>query len=548
MARYTTVLLFLLICCEAVTSAEIAYLGARPARSESLEAVVNRLSENGVDWAAVCDSVVLRLQADGYVDASAQWRENRIEIAAGPLYVLQRLVVDDTLAISSRSYPFTEAGYHDLAATALQRLGARGHYFARLVPDSVVTRDAEVTVYVHGVPGPNVTIARCIFSGLRRSKSSVLQRYVSVREGDTLTEDVVRRAETQADAIPFVNHVPPAVIRPLPGYTEADIELRFTEKRQVEVFGGLGYISEEPSYMVWNLDLRLTNLFGDGRSISLASERFDRKRQRLDLAYGQPLFLAGIGYLDAKVATRDFRDDFYEFTASGRYALTIMPGSSAALGLGWKRVDPPSSTGAAGYVAYSLEFSVSRSTLDNVLNPESGFRGSASLAYAHRRYRNDAGAVSGRRSVFNETHSRLSLAVWSRLSGWLIGHAAIIYSGIETGEVQPPLSELILVGGPGTLRGYRNGQFAVQRTAYGTLEPHVRFSQGYAFVFCDAAYLNRRLAHDAGGSTTEELFRAGYGVGLALDDGIRSVRLSFAWGEDAKFSQPRLSVEFTSDL
>jgi outer membrane protein assembly factor BamA len=543
-----TILLLSLICCCSARAVEITYSGTRPGRAESLDAVIANLLATGVDRAVVCDSAVSRLQSDGYVEATVQWQNDSLKIVAGPRYTLEKLVIEDTLEVESGSSPLTEATWRDLASLALQQLGDRGNYFARLEPDSILVRGTAATVYAHVVPGPTVTIAKRVLSGLKRSRPSMMKRYLTVQEGDTLTDEALRLTEIQASTIPFVQFVPPIIVLPLPGYTEADIELAFREKRQVEVSGGAGYISEEPSYLVWNLDLRLANLFGDGRSASLLSERLDRKRQRLDLAYGQPLFFAGVGYLDVNVATRDFRDDFSEFSASGRYGLRVMSGGSVGLGLGWKRVEPSNTLLATGYSAYSVQFDISQSVVDNPRNPASGFRVSASVAYVYRRYRDNTGLATPEQSAFNETRSRLSLAGWAPVTGWLVGHTAVTYSGIETGEVEPPLSELILVGGPGTLRGYRNGQFAAQRAVCGTLEPHLRFGQGYAFIFSDAAYINRRLAESGGGSKTEELYRAGYGAGMALDDGRRSVRLSLGWGQEARFNQPRLSVEFSSDL
>ena len=121
------------------------------------------------------------------------------------------------------------------------------------------------------------------------------------------------------------------------------------------------------------------------------------------------------------------------------------------------------------------------------------------------------------------------------------------YRGLETGETEPPLSELYLIGGPGTLRGFRNDRFVAQRTAFASVEPRLRFRTAYLFLFYDGAYLNRRTVADSGTVTNED-YRYGYGLGLAVADANRSVKLSLGWNEETGFDQPRLSIELQSDL
>ena len=121
------------------------------------------------------------------------------------------------------------------------------------------------------------------------------------------------------------------------------------------------------------------------------------------------------------------------------------------------------------------------------------------------------------------------------------------YAGLESPDLSLPLSELQLIGGPPTLRGYRNEQFAGKRAAWGTFEPRFRYSSGYLFLFYDAAYLNRQNTSLREGVSTE-IYRDSFGFGLSVVDQNRSVRLSIGWNGRDKDSQPRLSVELSTDL
>jgi len=43
-------------------------------------------------------------------------------------------------------------------------------------------------------------------------------------------------------------------------------------------------------------------------------------------------------------------------------------------------------------------------------------------------------------------------------------------------------------------------------------------------------------------------FRRGYGFGVKLSSGARQLRVEFSWGDDSKFSEPRLGVSLTGQF
>jgi outer membrane protein assembly factor BamA len=368
---------------------------------------------------------------------------------------------------------------------------------------------------------------------------------LAVENGDTLTEENLERAEAAASVIPYVGFLPPVKVLPNAGYTSADLEYRFMEKRRFSVNGGGGYIPDGDAGLVWNGRATLRNLAGAGREVQVSSERRETGRQALQVDYGQPLFLFGVGYVKLGVATRDYRDEFYEFDLKGRYDASLSVNTAVGLGLGWKRVEP--STSLSGFSRLTVGLSLRRESPDRRPNPVSGYVLGWSLDFAHREYSGGGSSQTHERRAYNETRISVTLERYMRLVGPLCGCLKVNYAGLETAEELPPLSELALLGGPGSIRGYRNEQFTAQRAAYGSIEPRVRFNQGYFFVFYDAAYINRPVSvQDV--VVTEELFRYGFGVGLNLHDRDRSLTLSLGWSEDVAFDEPRLSIELSYDL
>jgi outer membrane protein assembly factor BamA len=503
-------------------AAEIRYDGRRPVSHSSLEQRFARWQRLSIEEPALRDSVMAWLEADGYLDASASYAKGTLTIVAGEQSTLERIDISDSDGPAHEvGKPFTQENLEAAIDEVLQQAYKRGHFFSRVTITDIARDGSRVTVTARLNEGPRVKVA-----------------------GDSLTTAGLEEAEDEALAIHFVRFRPPARVLPRPGYAEADIEFEFDELRQFQLFGGLGYVPDDPTGLVWNLDLKLRNLFGAGKQVALKSDRRSKGRNNLNIAYGQPLFLLGVGWLDVEAATRDYRDDFYEFGLRTCYTARLGRKGSTGLGLNWRRVEPADES--PSYSAYTVEYSIGRSFLDEPLNPARGFEVSAAIAYTYRRY--SSVDTLSRREVFNETRSRLSLGLWQPVYRGLVGFIGLQYFGLETGEDQPPLSEMTLVGGPGSLRGYRNEQFVAQRAALGTLEPRLRFAQGCAFLFYDAGYINRRLAETGGQVRTDELYRDAYGVGLTLYDTARSIKLSLGWNRDAGFDQPRLSIEMVADL
>ena len=506
------------------------------------ERLVNRLGAE----APVADSVSLWLSRLGYLDARADPVEGRWIVTAGEKYFLDRLLIagDSTRQIMVNR-PFTPDNLAKAVTRLLDEYRRDGHYYARAGIHQVVRSGARVTVTLSVNVGPVVKVGNNRFIGLVHSDPTVIDRHLTAGPGDILTEATIERAERSAVDIDFVTYHPPVSVRPRSGYTEADLEYRFSEKKRFSLFGGGGYSPNDDGGLLWNLRATFRNLFGQGREAQVFSERREKGRQALQISYSQPVYLLGVGKAHFDVSTRDYRDDFYEFSLETGYHTRLTGLTMAGLSVGWKRVEPTADL--AGFSRYKAGFSVGRETILNRTNPESGYRLHTELAYAYRRYSGDSLVTPATATSFNETRTALTLEVYQPLIGSLVGHASLNYRGLETSEPLPPISELYLLGGPGSIRGYRNEQFDARRAAFGTVEPRLRFYSGFLFVFFDAAYINRPTLA-SGSVTADELFRSGYGVGLSLSDSQRSVKISLGWGKDSAFDEPQVSVELGSDL
>ncbi|MEW5923888.1 MAG: hypothetical protein AB1746_07870, partial [Candidatus Zixiibacteriota bacterium] len=187
--------------------------------------------------------------------------------------------------------------------------------------------------------------------------------------------------------------------------------------------------------------------------------------------------------------------------------------------------------------------------LDNYLGAPVSYAFQWNIKYSGRRYRQQADSSTLERAIYNDSRAVFK----AEASGTAFDFIGAYLSGsifdIESSEKPLPASEMILFGGPGTLRGYRNDQFSAERLVLSTSEIRFFFSRGdYIYPFADGAYYERYVAGQNGEYVKDDDVKFGYGLGIKLTSGSRDLRLEFSWAENARFSEPRLIVSLTGQF
>lgn len=535
-------LLNLLIVAQA-SAGELAWRGEPPVNARQIE----RLATSRLSAREQADSAEVLLVEQGYLDANVLLRSDSVIVTSGPRFRLARIAIsgDSTFKVNGGGF-FTHRNVQDQIAGLIDQVTDIGYHFASMQITHVRREGESVHLDVNLNRGPVVTVSGLRFAGLTRSNPISIERRLPVLRGDRLTSSLMRSAEAAADNLEHVVFLPPVRVLPQAGYETAVLEFRFEERRQFHLEGSGGYIPDARIGLVWTLRAAFTNLFGEGRQAWVHSERSEKGRNSLQLKYRQPMFLAGVGRLGFEVSTRDYRDQFYEFYAGADYTANLAAGWEGGLGLSYKAVTPEDDR--PSFVRYAARISSAQQSLHPRYNPTGGWALSWSLTYAHRRYRQDSVTIDSEQRVLNDTRAAVAMQIAPSLWGRLVAKLEISYLGYLTDEPLPPVSELYLIGGPGSLRGYRNENFTALHAVIATLEPRLRFETGYLYLFHDGAYLNNRVRRSDSSIVTEERYRYGYGIGLAVMEPGRRLRLSLGWNPEFAFDQPRLSIEFSADL
>ena len=525
-------------------SVELLFEGRIPENSGEIIKAVKKSPDPSL---ALLDSIVTDLIARGYLDAAMEIKSGGLIIRAGSKYFVSKIILNgDSIKQTDDMYiPFDSASVSLAINQRLQNFRDQGYLYVSAETKHISIQDSLVSLELNINMGPLVEIGQQIYTGLTRTDPGIISKYVPDLTGKKVTPALIKQAETAARNVPFVTFKPPLKLAPRPGYTVSDIVFSFLEQTPVSFKGAAG-ISGEENNAVWSFDLALNNLLGSGKRVEIVSEKRESGRNLLRVQYSQPSFIAGTGEMKFAVLTRNYRDEFYEFDISAGFSTRLKSSFTAGLKLGWKSVIPE--TGNLNYKAVSGQFAISKQTNPVSFNPSHGFAVNWSIDFRFRKYTSENLPEFIKQRSFYETRNNLSVSLFKKFAGAFIWHSRIQYQGLETKEDLPPLSELILIGGPGTLRGYRNEQFAAIRTVYGTIEPRLRFGSGFGFVFYDAAYLNNRLINQSEKIETVEDFKWSYGLGLGVGNNLRSLLLSLGWEPQAGFDQPRLSIELSSDI
>ncbi|MEK7774465.1 MAG: hypothetical protein AAB305_01095 [Candidatus Zixiibacteriota bacterium] len=483
------------------------------------------------------------LTSHGYLSPAITQYGDSLAIDVGERAVLSRIELYGDTALSIPVH----AKYSDaIVMTALRKIVAecssRGYLYARVMYDSVIISGDSLVAFGRFIRGGVSVLGEVQLTGLERTNPSLVQRIVDLDAGDTLTTELLAELEGRLSNLSFVRYAGPIEVQPHEGFTAVDLICRFEEIPQVELFGGVGYLPDDKSGLTWSGRAQLQNLFGSGKSIRIDTRRPQKKRNELDIAYSQIVFLGGTGSWGLGISTRDYIDQFYEFQVQSTWDMRSGPGSVLGGALGWKSVE--NETGRS-FTAWSAGVRASLHGNTSDRNRKGSWSVKTEFTSIYRRFRADSSyaqinsAFDVRAGVDIEASKSLF-----RSFGLMVSAG---YHGLKTKDSIPSASELVYVGGPLLLRGYRTDQFAAIHAINGTIEPGVGFASGRTGLFVDAAWLSSRTLFN-GVAVTDEQIRTGFGWFVRLVGESSSLNIGLAWNPYVHFDEPRLTLDLMSRL
>ncbi len=438
--------------------------------------------------------------------------------------------------------------FESILDSILQTNKGRGYYFAEILIDSTIIKDSLLDVEMRINQGPATVVTDIEFPGLRKTDAKHLEKYLYVQRGDTLRPESLERTVNSLRELDYLELSGAPEIVPEPGFLGSRLLLPVKEKKQFYFNGAAGYIPDNGGTFIGYLDFIARNFLGHGRRGEIIVDRRDQKNSIFNVSFRQPIFISGPGFINGALETRDYRDYFYEFSLNGSYYQSLSQSLELNAAVGWKNVEPADPS-AQAFRAYKAALGIDWGRIMAEREPAIQTEFAWTISYSRRAYQapgEDSLAVG---KIYNDTRAEIRSGVQAKIISGFSGSLSLTFKDIESSEDFLPLSELYLIGGPGTLRGYRTDQFAAERVVGLSHEWRVFFSESdYFYPFADGVYFERVEEGTSGEPVRKSFDRWGFGFGVSLSSSAGRLGLSFAWGEDSAFDQPRLNVQLSSQF
>ena len=436
------------------------------------------------------------------------------------------LVGEDSLAPErlQRYLPRSGARFdHRTTAEAanilLARLEELGFALAAVRPVAVAESGDRVFPTLAVDRGPRVRVSFLEFRGRLGTRAGLLARFARFRSADfsranlgTWRRNIERSGLVRVDSQVLVRR-------------DSDFGVQFwlTGERSNQAGAMVGYLPDDRSFTGF-VRLNLRNLFDTGRRLE-AGWQSASGRTSYSLGYTEPWVL-GSGFDISGSARQQVTDTTYSQTNLALSGVTATAtAATLSLETGWDRFTDVLDRTWVQVTWAGTGFGFD--TRDFPANPRRGFRFDVGTRAGTRATDSGSAKIVSRSELgFAITLPAGPRLVWtSALAAWFTYSPAVL--------TEP---ELYRMGGPGTLRGYREDEFGAARLGWGSSELRLlpdRQSRLYPFLdagaFSDSLGWHLKPAYGIGARVATRAGVLGVDYGVAFQDSpLRGkVHLSF---------------------
>lgn len=500
------------------------------------------------------DSLVRKYRQQGFLDAeiSTETRADSLplEIRKGPRARIAALtfmgntkIPTDTLLTAAEfrpGEPFSAVRAEDLQQRVLRAYGDRGFPFAAVrIIDA--TRDSAGVALRLSVEENG----RYYFGGLRvnrrpRTRPLTLLRLGRIREGAPFSERDYALLRERWMKSGLFESVDTLRLLQRPGRRILDLEAAFREAPVNSAEGLLGFDPEsEGSGLSGALDLTLANIAGTFRKLTVRY-RQETPMTRAEAAYTEPWIFGSPASAEAAVTYRAEEGDYTAQSARLRVFFPLRDNLKVYAGVfrsghtALAAASPGDSLPVTTRTTLS-EAGVILDTRDRPDNPRRGTFLTLPLSAG-------VSTTGNRTSRVIRTESTVEQCV--PLHGRHLLFVGLRYAGVSAPDSGLPATELPVLGGTATLRGYREEAFRGRGVASSRFEYRFLPDPGSRLLlFLDlGAYDPRSPA--LSGTIAREEFLYGYGAGIHLSTLAGLVGLEYGLSRESPLSNGKIHVSF----
>ncbi|MEM9385850.1 MAG: outer membrane protein assembly factor BamA [Pseudomonadota bacterium] len=357
------------------------------------------------------------------------------------------------------------------------RLGQEGYAFANInpIPDiNPETREVAISFFVE--PGKRVYVRRVNFNGTTTVDDDVFRREMRQLEGGYLSNVQLERSEQRVRRLPFVTNVSTETV-PVPGSDDlVDVEMEIEEGLPGQFGGGIGFSGTQG--ILLNGNFTHTNFLGRGTRLA-ADLNLGQFVTSAQVSHTNPYWTKdgvqltlGLGYRDSTqfiIGASDFSTE--TINASFEFGVPISEFGFFRYGLAYQSADLVtgqfSAEQARAFVLNNGDtfevadgfFGTTFRTIEAFLGWGRDTRNRVIFATRGSRQRLTLGVTAPEVSDVEYVTARYDYLKYINLPGrWGIrANAELGYGEPLNDTTDLPPFKNFFAGGPGSVRGYRNG-------------------------------------------------------------------------------------------
>ena len=501
----------------------------------------------------------------GYLTAAVIVRGDSLLIRPGPVWTI------GTLEFGGDDFP----GRDHLLATWLPRAGDRfkpeewnqgidmvlmgageaGYPFPRWVTREVELDPENHTVTIKAIflPG-NLAFIGPVTSDLAEERAArFLARSAGLYQGNVFRHSDLTRARQRLLARDLYTTVGEPIVYLTSAGDTVGIHIPVVPRRKInrlQVVLGLSRSEDgSGSRLSGEVDLRLPNMAGTGRSLQVGWRDDGLQRSRFGFSYLEPLAFGTPLDMGLALDNEVEEEAYTRFRLDNIWRLPVVALWGIELGVGWDRVT---------YPVGNLERTSRVRARGAVLHrrgdrTRSGWEGLFAIETAWR-----SAALRPAEESETPTTAQLGEAIIQRifevdsagelwLSRTLSLGARASFRQLTGGDPNVPLAEQFRFGGAASLRGYREGEFHGSVAAWGSVEALIgRPGGSRLYTFYDLGYFEFRtldpLAADPADLLQIRGWPRGYGLGILAVTPAGDISLAVGFPGTVDFDQAKLHI------
>jgi outer membrane protein insertion porin family len=422
-----------------------------------------------------------------------------------------------------------------------------GFPYCRISPGSFkVLEEGEISFSFSVEEGPRVRVTEIRLEGLRRTKRDVIIREMGSGIFGQFSQSRLDAALERIGRLSFIQQVEDVQLLAGDNPEEGILKISLREQRNNSLEGTAGYapgVGSRKGNLFGSMDLVFDNIFGTGRKMRWNWSKRDPYSSYLWFSYREPWIFGLPPTLEMRLKQEDRDSTYLKLSASAEILFNSAGMLSWGLEGGWEKVVP----GAAGEKQipdsrkYIMGAVLTLDLLDQPDNPQQGIFYKTSMVLGRKR-NYTAASIAPEKELASSARLALDLDHFLPTLRSQTCAVGIHMRELFTDEKLIPPSEQFELGGPGSVRGYREGEILGTRVAWVNLEYRFILDQASRFhLFIDYGHF-ARISGSGVDSSIDNISgeKLGYGMGLRVGSKAGLLGVDYGLAQGDNFNQGKI--------